>query len=123
MYIDFNYYEQNGGASITDASVFYIYEARAEDMVDSVSFNRLNGISPDQIPEKVRRVMVQLVDLIYDEENTAEVASETNENMSVVYVRSETISERGLDSKASALFARLANVTVNGQKLLYRGVE
>lgn len=61
MYIDLNYYRNNGGKTdVTDAA-FPQFEFRARKIVDRLTQNRVKNMQA--VPEAVKRLMVELVTL------------------------------------------------------------
>ena len=60
MYIDFTYYKANGGREMTEAA-FSRNEFRARKLVDRLTQGRVKSMA--QIPEAVKRLIVELVSL------------------------------------------------------------
>lgn len=60
MYIDFAYYQDNGGEKMSDAA-FERCEFRARKLVDRYTLGRVKHMA--QVPEAVKRLMVELVSL------------------------------------------------------------
>ena len=61
MYIDLQYYRDNGGKSDMTDAAFSQSEYRARKLVDKLTQGRVKGMA--QIPEAVKRLMVELVTL------------------------------------------------------------
>ena len=57
MYIDFGYYNANGGREMTEAA-FSRNEFRARKLVDRLTQGRVKNMA--QVPEAVKRLMVEL---------------------------------------------------------------
>ena len=63
MYIDFEFYCENGG-KVTDQTAFATLERRAGKEMDYYTFNRLKDVIPT--PDDVKYAMVELINLFYD---------------------------------------------------------
>ena len=124
MYIDIAYYTANGGkADMTDAA-FSRNEYRARKLVDKFTQGRVKGV--EEIPEAVKRLMVELVSLEAAQgaeivENPA-VQSYSNDGYSETFADPLT-AERVKEIEMELIVEYLSEETdENGTPLLYLGV-
>lgn len=124
MYIDLEYYKQNGGdASVTDAA-FVRSEFRVRKIVDRLTQSRIQKMQV--IPEAVKRLMVELVTLESAQgaavlENHA-VISFSNDGYSETYADPLT-GERVKEIESELVTEYLSGETDdNGIPLLWLGV-
>lgn len=124
MYIDLEYYKQNGGdASMTDAA-FVRNEFRARKIVDRLTQSRIQKMQ--DIPEAVKRLMVELITLESAQgaavlENQA-VTSFSNDGYSETYADPLT-GERVKEIESELVTEYLSGETDdNGTPLLWLGV-
>lgn len=124
MYIDIEYYKSNGGIDMTDAA-FSRNEFRARKVVDRLTQGRLQNMA--QIPEAVKRLMVELVSL--EANQGAEqmqhqaVASFSNDGYSETYADPLT-GERVKEIESELVMEYLSEeVDDHGVPLLFLGVS
>lgn len=124
MYIDLEYYKQNGGdAGMTDAA-FVRNEFRARKIADRLTQSRIQKMK--DIPEAVKRLMVELVTLESAQgaavlENQA-VTSFSNDGYSETYADPLT-GERVKEIESELVTEYLSGETDdNGTPLLWLGV-
>ena len=125
MYIDLTYYMQNGGkAGMTDAA-FSRNEFRARKLVDQRTQGRVKSMT--QVPEAVKRLMVELVTLESTQgaeliENQA-VTSFSNDGYSETYadpLTADRVKEIEIDLVEEYLSGEVDD---DGTPLLYLGVS
>ena len=124
MYIDLNYYRNNGGKTdVTDAA-FPQIEFRARKIVDRLTQNRVKNMQA--VPEAVKRLMVELVTL--EENQGAELAEKqavksfSNDGYSETYADPLT-GEQVKEVECNLIFEYLSGETDDeGTPLLWLGV-
>lgn len=124
MYIDLNYYRNNGGKTdVTDAA-FSRNEFRARKLVDKLTQGRVKNMA--EVPEAVKRLMVELVTL--ESTQGAElterksVTSFSNDGYSETYADPLT-GEQVKEIECDLVFEYLSGETDDkGTPLLYLGV-
>ena len=113
MYLAYDDYMAMGG------KLGYIeyedYGYRAQDYLDTHTMGRLKNAV--LIPDKVKRVLKRLTEIIYKYEIQPIITSESNEGMSVSYAVVKPVAEQMLD-----IIDTLKDVEIDGIPLLYRGV-
>lgn len=124
MYIELDYYLSNGGADMEDAA-FSRNEYRARKLVDRMTAGRVKTMA--QIPEAVKRLMVELVTLENTQAgNLAErqpVAAFSNDGYSETYAEPLT-AERAKEIEMDLILEYLGDETDDrGTPLLYLGVN
>ena len=123
MYIDLTYYKANGGREMTEAA-FSRNEFRARKLVDKLTQGRVNNMA--QIPEAVKRLMVELVSLESTQgaelmQNQA-VNSFSNDGYSETYADPLT-GERVKEIECELILEYLSEeLDDSGTPLLYLGV-
>lgn len=124
MYIDYGYYQSNGGRIMTDAA-FHRNAFRAEKLVDRLTQNRVRAMA--NVPEAVKRLMVELISL--EENQGAElmqrpaVTSFSNDGYSETYadpLTGERVKEIECDLVMEYLSAEKDD---KGTPLLWLGVD
>lgn len=125
MYIDLNYYQQNGGKDDMTDAAFSRNEYRARKLVDKLTQGRVNNMA--NIPEAVKRLMVELVSL--EANQGAELAvhqavtSFSNDGYSETFADPLT-GERLKEIECELISEYLSGeVDDNGTPLLYLGVS
>jgi len=113
MYLKYMEYLRMGGT--LDKAAFTMYEAQAADHVDYHSFNRLHGVK--KVPEKVKRCVFRLIGLLYDDDNAAEIKSQSRDGVSVALADTKPLDQQIID-----VIIMLSRVDIDGVPLLYRGV-
>lgn len=125
MYIDLTYYKLNGGkVDMTDAA-FYRNEFRARKLVDQRTQGRVKSMT--QVPEAVKRLMVELVTLEATQgaeltEHQA-VSSFSNDGYSETYadpLTADRVKEIEIDLVEEYLSDEVDD---NGTPLLFLGVD
>ena len=124
MYIDLNYYLQNGGKVGMESAAFSRNEFRARKLVDRLTQSRVNNMAA--VPEAVKRLMVELVTLESTQgaEVTVErcVTSFSNDGYSETYadpLTGEQVKEIACDLVSQYLSGETDD---DGTPLLYLGV-
>ena len=124
MYIDKNYYIENGGTMMDDAA-FSRNEYRSRKILDRVTQNRITKMT--QVPEAVKRLMVELVTLEANQgaavmENQP-VTSFSNDGYSETYAQPLT-TEMVRQLEMDLIVDYLAEETDDaGTPLLYMGIR
>lgn len=125
MYIDLIYYQQNGGKDDMTDAAFSRNEYRARKLVDKLTQGRVNNMA--NIPEAVKRLMVELVSL--EANQGAELAvhqavtSFSNDGYSETFADPLT-GERLKEIECELISEYLSGeVDDNGTPLLYLGVS
>lgn len=124
MYIDFNYYMTNGGNLAMSDTAFCRNEFRARKVIDTLTQGRVKVM--EEIPEAVKRLMVELVTLEATQgaeavENQA-VQSFSNDGYSETYADPLT-GERVKQIERDLILEYLSDETDdNGTPLLWLGV-
>jgi hypothetical protein len=126
-YLTFYEYKNMGGTAITDVLVFERYLARASALINRMTHGRIIDESP--VRSAVKNAVFDIISVIHtDTLNGAdgrEVASMSNDGMSVTYVP-------GASNSAAATAMRYATIVrqylewetdANGTPLLYMGVD
>ncbi len=85
MYIDYNYYSQNGG--VVDNTAFNILVRTAQRKLDAYTFNRLQGLAEQT--EQVKQLMVDLINLL-STMDSKEIKSFNNDGVSITYADRDT---------------------------------
>lgn len=123
MYIDFTYYQINGGREMFEPA-FSRNEFRSRKLVDKLTQGRVKNMAA--VPEAVKRLMVELVSL---EENQGSeltqkptVSSFSNDGYSETYADPLT-GERVKEIECDLIYEYLSDeVDDNGVPLLFLGV-
>lgn len=125
MYIDLIYYQQNGGKEDMTDAAFSRNEYRARKLVDKLTQGRVKNMA--NIPEAVKRLMVELVSL--EANQGAELAvhqavtSFSNDGYSETFADPLT-GERLKEIECELISEYLSGeVDDNGTPLLYLGVS
>ena len=125
MYIDLNYYRNNGGKTDVTDSAFPQFEFRARKIVDRLTQNRVKNMQA--VPEAVKLLMVELVTL----ESTQ--GAEMTERKSVTSFSNDGYSETYADpltgEQVKEIECELVSEYLSGETddegtpLLYLGVD
>ena len=111
MMVDLVFYNESyGGEGKIPASLFSLWEKRAEAMLMYISGGKIKG---QENLECVRFCICEIAEFLYLQEKTAGISSENNDGYSVNY------QER--DIKKEIL--KIAETYLGGTDFLYRGVE
>lgn len=121
------------GGSQTEETPFNLLEFEARRQIDIRTFNRLKGVDSKDIPQEVKLCEYNLINSINEFASstngaisTGNVASETTDGYSISYVTADKISEI-IKSKQNEIDdiirTYLLGVVVNGQHLMYIGVD
>lgn len=132
QYLTYAEYQALGGSAIGETP-FNLLEFEARRQIDSRTFNRLKNVSSTDIPQEVKLCVFKLINSINSYANTTSnvasngnVASENTDGYSISYVTANQISEI-VNSKNNELddivWNYLIGVAVNGEHLMYLGVE
>lgn len=135
MYLTYGEYLKFGGT--LDYTTFTNYEFEAEGVIDWYTFDRLT--KDDEVPEAVKRCMVNLIELTKTKNNTlslgtteteaeaavARISAQSNDGVSVSFA---TITPQNLVTFCKDEVDNVINHTLRGavnkagRKLLYRGL-
>lgn len=132
MYLTYDEYVGYGGN--LDSSTFGNFAFQAESIIDYITFNRLSDES--DIPEKVKRLMVYIIDIAHKKEEslnlgqsadvgTSYIKSQSNDGVSVTYngMQSVDVFESCEKEILQAIKQYLTGVkNSKNQLLLYRGL-
>lgn len=123
QYLTYNEYQSLGGT--LEETPFNIAEFYSRKEIDLRTQNRLNGV--EEIPEEVKLCVYNLINLLSKYQNqisNANIASESVGDYSVTYIDDYTKIISSKDSEiADAIVTNLCGVIVNGQHLIFLGVE
>ena len=125
-YLTFYEYNRMGG-TITDTLVFERYMSRAEAIINRMTHGRILTESP--VRSAVKNAAFDLVSVIYaDTLNGAdgrEVASMSNDGMSVTYVQGASNPAAAMAQRYSGIVRQYLDweVDAKGTPLLYAGVD
>lgn len=125
MYIDLAYYHLNGGKRDMTEAAFAQCEFRSRKLIDKLTQGRVKSMS--QIPETVKRLMVELISLESTQgakiAETQAVSSFSNDGYSETYADPLT-PERVKEIECNLISEYLAEENDDhGTPLLYLGVE
>lgn len=124
MYIDFKHYLENGGRSDIDYTAFSCAEFRAGKIIDRYTQNRVGAMV--QIPEAVKRLMVELVTLEATQgaavQDNPAVTSFSNDGYSETYAEPLTTERIQKIENDLILTYLLDEQDDNGVPLLWLGV-
>lgn len=100
-------------------SAYRVTEYKMRMLVDTYTFGRLKDF--DKIPEAVKMLMAELIDLTVSHDTETEIASQSNDGVSVTYrEKSQTYEEEC----ETLIYTYLDGVkTADGTPVLYRGVS
>ena len=127
QYLGYSDYRALGGT--LDLTPFNLLEFEARRKIDERTFGRLKKVA--NIPQEVKMCMFSLINSINSygssmSDNNKNIASESTDGYSVSYITGGTIQEM-IKSKSVELndiiTTYLMGVVVNGEHLLYLGVE
>ena len=132
QYLTYEDYKALGGETL-DLMPFNLLEFEARRKIDIRTFNRLKNINSNDIPQEVKICVYKLINSMSGYDKTLSsafdkgtIASENIDGYSVSYANSSEVSEI-LKAKTSELNdiirENLAGVIVNGQHILYAGVD
>lgn len=123
QYLEFNEYRGLGGT--LDLTPFNLLEFEARRKIDLRTQNRLRGI--EEIPQEVKLCIFKMIDTVlksYDEEINRGKSSESVGSYSVSYNNDmkEIIKSKNAELD-DLILSELYGVIVNGQHILYLGVD
>ena len=124
MYIDYEFYQVNGGTA--EESAFPRLEFMARRRVDHYTFGRVAAM--EEVPEEVKRLMVELINMFSANDvaallSTPQLTGFSNDGYSESYGAAVTVADlaEGVDA---LIFDYLAGVLDDtGVPLLYAGVD
>lgn len=124
MYIDYEYYQANGGSDQVTPAAFTRLEFRAEKIIDRYTANRIRSMA--SIPEAVQRLMVELVNIERAQGSVVVEApviqSFSNDGYSESYAEPATV-ERVKEIEGNLILEYLSGeMDDNGVPLLWLGV-
>ena len=132
QYLTRQEYIDLGGSQI-DETPFNLLEFEARRQIDIRTFNRLKGVNSEDIPQEVKLCEYNLINSINEFASstngaisTGNVASETTDGYSVSYINASQISDivkSKNDEFNDIINTYLLGVVVNGQHLMYIGVD
>lgn len=139
MYLTYDEYLDYGGT--LDETAFNDIELDAEGYVDWYTFNRLQDEDENNIPERVKKCMYQIIKLIQrtmgydsagntsnastDDESDKGVLSQSNDGVSISYnilsaKDAIELAKKDIDNSINRYLQGVRNSL--GRKLLYRGI-
>jgi hypothetical protein len=131
QYLTYEEYKGLGGT--LDLTPFNLLEFEARRQIDIRTFNRLKGIDSNDIPQEVKLCEYNLINSINEFASstnsaigTGNVASESTDGYSVSYITASQISDivkSKNDEFNDIINTYLLGVVVNGQHLMYIGVD
>ena len=139
MYLDYPEYQNMGGT--LDSTTFDNYEYKAGTILNLYTYNRLKDEAPEDISENVKRCMYELIRLVQAKDgvlpnidgngrlaNIGNVASQSNDGVSVSYATPMTLSASEIASSFKNEIKETVSMYLNdeynskGERLLYKGV-
>jgi hypothetical protein len=127
VYLTYDEYLNMGG-SVHDEATYVRLEAKARANLDALTHARLRGETP--VRECVKLCMFDLVDALNRESvfaaheaNVGNIASASNDGVSVTYKNRADIERDTKRAMKSAIYLYLADEHKGGVPLLYGGVE
>ncbi len=129
QYLTYEEYKALGGT--LDLTPFNLLEFESRRRIDTRTFNRLKGIESNDIPQEVKICEFKMINSAstYDEKlsnMSGNIASESIDGYSVSYITGSELNET-IKAKSKELDDiikdNLLGVIVNGEHLLYCGVE
>lgn len=110
MMVDLIFYNESyGGEGKIPASLFSLWEKRAEAMLIHITDGKIKG---QENLECVRFCICEIAEFLYKQENTSGIKSENNDGYSVSY------QERDINNE----ILKIAEIYLSETDFLYRGV-
>lgn len=114
--VDYEFYTQVYKGKMEQAD-FERLSVKASAYLDYVTFERINDTLPDNIQQKAKLAMCEVVDTYLLNEQGGGIASESNDGISVTY-----LSGNSAKTDTQRLYSA-ASLYLGGTGLLYRGVD